>query len=468
MRKTLKYMLVSLAVPVALVVLLVVAVTAVTGVWYLSADMKQPDVRVDTLAWPVAAHDGYVESRGALLRQSDSGLWEAWVQGAPVERGVALGRVSRDLLYYQERVFVDQIRRIVPSDGYLRFLRYLLIGFNRHLGESVTEEFRKEIYGVSLSCTREFDAIGTPYERQLNYHAAHDIGHTMQEYMLVGCSSFAAWGGTSADSMLIVGRNFDFWVGDDFARNRVIALYAPDAGYRFASVTWPGMAGVLSGMNERGLTVTINAAKGTPPTASATPISLLAREILQYAATIDEAVAIAARRRTFVSESLLIGSAAEGCAAIIEKTPRLMALHSPAPGDEFIICTNHFQSPELADDKHNVENIASSDSPWRWRRLAELIPAETIDPVRAADILRDSLGVGGTPLPAHDPRRIAQPFAHHSVIFKPAELLMWVSTGMGHGGEYVCYDLGRIFASPTPPDFSTEIRTESLTIPAER
>lgn len=442
----------------------IVLLVAVTATWYFSADMKQPEVLVDTLDWPVTRHDGWTESRGNMLRRSDNGLWEVWLQGTPVERGVALGRMTEDLLYYQEKVFIDQIRRIIPSDGYLKFLRYLLVGFNRNLGENVPEEFREEIYGISLSCTHEFDAIGTPYERQLNYHAAHDIGHTMQEYMLVGCSSFAAWGKQSADSTLIVGRNFDFWVGDDFARNKVVAFYAPDKGHKFASITWPGMTGVLSGMNEKGLTVTINAAKGAPPTASAMPISLLAREILQYAATIDEAMAIAGRRQTFVSESLLIGSAADGRAAVIEKSPERTALYSP--DGNYLICTNHFQSADFAADKYNIENIATSDSPWRHRRMDELIVAYgTIDMRGTAAILRDSLGIGGEVLPPDDPRRINQPFAHHSVIFKPAELLMWVSTGMGHSGEYVCYDLKSIFDAP---DFRAELHTESLTIPAEK
>jgi hypothetical protein len=49
----------------------------------------------------------------------------------------------------------------------------------------VPEEFRDEIYGISLSCTHEYDFIGTPYERQLNYHSAHDLGHAMHDYMLV-------------------------------------------------------------------------------------------------------------------------------------------------------------------------------------------------------------------------------------------------------------------------------------------
>ncbi len=443
---------------------LIVALVATTAVWYFSADMRTPDAEVDLAAWPVTRHDGWTRTPGGKLRRSDTGLWEVWLTGTPLDRGVALGRMTDSLLYYQEKVFVDQIRRIVPSDGYLKFLRYLLVGFNRHLGKNVPEEFRREIFGISLSCTREFDAIGTPYERQLNYHAAHDIGHTFQEYMLVGCSSLAAWGPRSADGTLIVGRNFDFWVGDDFARNKVVAFYAPERGHRFASITWPGMTGVLSGMNERGLTVTINAAKGPPPTSSAMPISLLARQILQYASTIDEAMAIAAGHQTFVSESLLIGSAEDGRAAVIEKSPQHTALYSPDA--DHLVCTNHFQSPDFATDSYNTANIATSDSPWRHRRIEELISTTaTLSPDATAQILRDNLAPGGTPLPPGDPRSVNQPLAHHSVIFRPVEQLMWVSTGMGHGGDYVCYDLRKIFATP---DFSTELRTESLTIPAAR
>ena len=143
---------------------------------------------------------------------------------------------------YQEDVFIDQIREIIPSDKYLSFLRTFIIIFNRNLGEYIPLEYRNEIVALSEFCTDEYNMIGSPYERQLNYHAAHDIGHTMQQYMLVGCSSFATW-----DDELIVGRNFDFYVGDNFAKNKVITFATPTKGLRYVSIGWAAMVGVYPG-----------------------------------------------------------------------------------------------------------------------------------------------------------------------------------------------------------------------------
>ena len=464
-------------------VLLSLLVILITGICYLyfSADMRTPKHEPSIIMTKVSHADtttmvpaevlynDTLDLRyydGNFLRHSESGLWELFVKGDAFQRGEAIGKLSSDLLHYQEKVFVDQIREIVPSDSYLKFLRFFIVLFNRHLGENVLEEYRDEIYGISLSCTHEYDFIGTPYERQLNYHSAHDLGHAMQDYMLVGCSSFATWGTQSADSSLLIGRNFDFYVGDAFAENKQVAFYVPEQGYRFASVGWPGMIGVLSGMNETGLTVTINAAKSAVPTGSATPISILTREILQYAATIDEAFAIAKKRETFVSESILIGSAKDGKAAIIEKSPEKTVLFTGKEANR-LICTNHYQSEEFSKDERNMENIRTSDSPYRFARLTELINEDLpIDVSKAASILRDHKGLQNTDLGLANEMAINQFIAHHSVIFQPEKRLMWVSTSPWQCGKYVAYDLNKIFKDTI--DWQHEIYSSDLTIPEDK
>ena len=463
-------------------VLLSLLVILIAGICYLyfSADMRTPKHEPSIIMTKVSHADtttmvpaevlynDTLDLRyydGNFLRHSESGLWELFVKGDAFQRGEAIGKLSSDLLHYQEKVFVDQIREIVPSDSYLKFLRFFIVLFNRHLGENVLEEYRDEIYGISLSCTHEYDFIGTPYERQLNYHSAHDLGHAMQDYMLVGCSSFATWGTQSADSSLLIGRNFDFYVGDAFAENKQVAFYTPDQGYKFASVGWPGMIGVLSGMNETGLTVTINAAKSAVPTGSATPISILTREILQYASTIDEAFAIAKKRKTFVSESILIGSSKDGKAAIIEKSPEKTVLFKGKEADR-LICTNHYQSEEFSKDERNMENIRTSDSPYRFARLKELINENMpIDASKAASILRNHKGLQDADLGLANEMAINQFIAHHSVIFQPEKRLMWVSTSPWQCGKYVAYDLNKIFNDTI--NLQHEIYSSNLTISAD-
>jgi predicted choloylglycine hydrolase len=438
----------------------------IAGIWFLvaTADMRAPEYTALN-AYELEDQGAYKQYGPNFLRKSKSGLWEMYVEGDAFERGEAIGNLTEDLLYFQEKVFVDQIREIIPSDSYLKFLHFFITLFNRNLGENVIQEFREEIYAISLSCTHEYDMIGTPYERQLNYHAAHDLGHAMQDYMLVGCTSFATWGNKSADSSLIVGRNFDFYMGERFAQNKLVAFYNPANGYKFATVCWPGMTGVLSGMNEQGLTVTINASKSTVPTSSATPISLLTREILQYAKNIDEAYKIAQQRKTFVAESILIGSAHDRKAAIIEKSPEDIVLFSQ-DAEQQVICTNHYQSDFFANEKNNVENINTSDSPYRFQRMQELLAENyPIDEIKSVNILRNYKGLSNAELGLANEMAINQFIAHHSVVFKPEKRILWVSTSPWQSGKYVAYDLNKIFGDTL--NYANEIYTEELTIPED-
>ncbi|HOI27182.1 MAG TPA: C45 family autoproteolytic acyltransferase/hydrolase [Paludibacteraceae bacterium] len=420
---------------------------------------KMPAIANDT----VVKRQGYYSIGNNWIRESESGLFEVYVEGSDIERGVALGKMEKGLMYFQEKVFVDQINELIPSQTYVSFLKYFILYFNRNLSNYVPSEYKTEIYGEALECTHEFDYIGTPYERQLNYHAAHDIGHAMQDYMLVGCTAFAAWDDKSEDSTLIIGRNFDFYMGEEFARNKIVTFCRPEHGYKFAMVGWAGMIGVLSGMNEAGLTVTLNAAKSDMPTSSALPISLLARQILQYASTIEEAYAIADSSKTFVSESLLIGSAKDKRAAIIEKSTEKTALYKP--NAQSLVCANHYQSEAFAKDERNLENIQTSDSPYRLKRAEQLMEKNyPINYKKAVAILRDTRGLNDANIGLGNEKALNQLIGHHSVVFQPEKGIMWVSTSPWQLGKFVAYDLNKIFQSANP---SAEIYTRDLEVAAD-
>lgn len=446
--KLVKFILKAIA-SVFLVVFLAVIVFAIYV--YAIADIQPPTINNQTITNVSRTYinDSTFNIGQNRIQKNKFGLYEMYIQGNSFERGVLFGKLGKELVEYQEEAFTQEIQRMIPSSKYLKFLKYVVGFMNRNLSDYVIKEYQEEIYGISLSASEKYNWIGTNYSRQLNYHAAHDIGHALANMMLVGCTSFATWNAKSVDSQLIVGRNFDFYVGDNFAKNKIVAFYKPEKGIPFMSVTWGGFIGVVSGMNAQGLTVTINANKSSIPFGAATPVSLVAREILQYASTIQEAYAIAKKRKMFVSESFLISSAKDNKAVVIEKTPDDIDLYE-SPNNEQILCANHYQSKLLANQSLNQTQIKHSASLYRYQRLAELLlNVHQNTPAITAQILRDYKGKNNADIGLTNEKAINQFICHHSIIFEPKKKLVWVSTYPFQEGAYVCYDLNKIFSGNT-------------------
>ncbi len=400
------------------------------------------------------------------FRKSESGLYELYIEGAAFERGVYNGKLAKELIEKQEVAFVRELKKMIPSEKILNFLKYMTAWFNRNMDDYVPEEYLEEIYGVSTAASNEFSYIGSNYQRLLNYHAAHDIGHAVRNLAKVGCTSFSCNHAKSADGSLIIGRNFDFYVGDTFAEDKIITFCNPAKGYKFAEITWGGFIGTVSGINEQGLTLTLNAAKSEVPLSSANPISLIAREILQYAGTIEEAFAIAQKRRSFVSEALMVGSAKDDASAIIEIKPDSCALFLPKT--DIVIGPNHFQSDAFKNSPLTLENIRESSSMYRFKRMQELIDSyDTINYSIAAAILRNKKGLNNAEIGMGNEKNICQLISHHAIIFKPKELKFWVSTNPYQLGKFVCYDLDSVFANFPATDKNSELYIADLTIPAD-
>ena len=167
----------------------------------------------------------------------------------------------------------------------------------------------------------------------------------------------------------------------------------------------------------------------------------------------------------FVSESFLVGSAEDNKAVIIEKTPDSLEVYDPK--QDYIVCTNHFQSNGLGKSKDNIEQLSESASPYRYERMMELLNASGPNTIqKTVDILRDRKGLHGADIGMGNEKAVNQLIAHHSIVFEPQKRLVWVSTSPWQLGKFIAYDLNKVFAMHGMQE-NKEIYDSALTVPAD-
>ncbi len=372
------------------------------------------------------------------------GLLVVRLKGTPFEMGYASGTLLTKEMHTLENEFLTMIRGYVPEQWKIDVLHKYVIFHNRHLSDFVPLEYREQIHGVIRGCPDLHPELGDYYNRMLNYHAAHDVSYLMIDNPLVsraGCTSFGAWGGATEGGHLITGRNFDWEAAEVFSRDRVVILSEPDGGIPFVSLAWASMAGVVSGMNRAGVSVTINGAPSSLPSGTATPVAMVARDVLQKAHNLHEALAIIRAAKVFVSTLWLVGSRADGKFIVVEKTPERTNVREPE-GDT-IVSANHFQTSGLKDDARNMNYLAEATSTPRSTRLTELLTATRgkLDAARAAEILRDEKLPGGA-FAGHGHRATLNAgIATHATVMDLTEGIFWAASPPHQLGKFVAFDV---------------------------
>jgi len=182
----------------------------------------------------------------------------------------------------------------------------------------------------------------------------------------------------------LIGRNFDFEAGRHFDENKIVGLYRPEKGRAFISVCWPGMAGAVTGINEDLIYCSINGAHSEDRKNIGRPVSLVVRQVLQYAGNLQEAESIVREAPVFVSDSYLLADGKSAEAIVVEKSPKKVDVRRMA-GD-LILQANHFECPAFAADAGNLEYMREGSSVLKARAPRGDRSAAT----RAASIRRPS------------------------------------------------------------------------------
>jgi isopenicillin-N N-acyltransferase-like protein len=108
---------------------------------------------------------------------------------------------------------------------------------------------------------------------------------------LFHCSGFALTGKAVADGHIYHGRVLDYMRGIGLEQNAAVTVYQPDQGYAWVNCGYAGFVGSVTAMNIKGISIG-EMGGGGYGNWDGRPMAQLLREVMEHAATLDEAVSI--------------------------------------------------------------------------------------------------------------------------------------------------------------------------------
>jgi hypothetical protein len=180
----------------------------------------------------------------------------------------------------------------------------------------------------------------------------------------LGCSTIIIEKDRSTTGKPIFGRNFDWMPTKGITEHTLVVVYKGEGKRAFAAVTVSPIEGVISGMNDAGLCVTINEisikhSKDKPEfNWKGTPLLLTYRRVLEECSTVAEAEKLLRGMERTTTCCMTICDKNGG--AVFEITPKGLEVRTHENG--VCCCTNHFRTEKLCID----------DKCWRYAKLSPL------------------------------------------------------------------------------------------------
>lgn len=385
-----------------------------------------------------------IKETSAFFNKSEAGVHNVFLSGTAFERGQQFGYWTQDFLGLQEKALVDKLDEVIPFKAAQYALFLASMGWFHGLDDFYQKNWIEEMYGVSFYGSKENLYFATPFTRQLAYHGIHDMGQMMIDHGMVlgACTQLAV---PRSDGWLI-GRNFDFEAGRVFDEDKLLKWVYPAEGEAFVSVLFSGMVGVITGINQHGVYVAINAAGSDDFTRLGTPTSLIVTKALQESKNAKQAVEVLKKSKPLITDIFVVADRGDTL-YIVEKTPERVDVIEQK---KKTVVTNHLQSESFTNDKTNQKRMKTNTTLARFHR-GEALLSERVDwsPKEMANALRDKIQVNGRPAFLHR-NSIDAMIASHSVIFDSKKMQLYVSKGPSLSEAYIGYDLEKSFAGKKP------------------
>ena len=407
---------------------------------------------------------------GALLAYGQSSLGHAGssavlrLRGTPQELGAAHGRLLGSAVAAPSDALGSTIAHTVSGKGIFGRLTHdvRLRWRYRFLDDGIPGHQLVELAHL-LGGARASDQRGLDYESLVRQRAALDLGvpapwSSGAAFRAVARSlSFVSTlRGTSGDRLL-VGRTFALPGaadgGDAAAGHITVSFVAPRDVIAYASVGWPGLVGVVSGINAEGIAVMVHPVRtrDVELTRPAQPMALLARDVLENARTLDDAINILQHATPLGAAAFVVVDGNSRQWAVVERTPSRFGVRRNQPA----VVTDLLTGESFADDPENDRAARTRPSAMRAQRVQRLLGQRPAEPADLAAILRDRRSPAGVPLPLGHRGAIRDVGAVHTALFDASAMILWVADGPDAGAHLRAFDLRHELrgegARPVPP-----------------
>jgi len=226
----------------------------------------------------------------------------------------------------------------------------------------------------------------------------------------MGCSTIVVEPARSGTGQPLFGRNFDWLPTRGITDHTLVVVYKGKGKRTFAAVTVSPIIGVISGMNDAGLSLTINEIHLRQSRDHAEfnwkgiPLLMAFRRVLEECSTVAEAEKLLSSIPRTTTCCLTLSDKTRG--AVFEITPENLEVRNHENG--VCCCTNHFRTDKLC-----VEEKC-----WRYAKLAPL-QAKSSPKVTVSDLFKklDEVSQGRSTL--------------QCMVFEPAERVLHLAYGEG-------------------------------------
>lgn len=231
---------------------------------------------------------------------------------------------------------------------------------------------------------------------------------------------------------MIFGRNLDFFTGDSWIDRALVLVAEPGPGeIPFVSISSAGIPiEGITAFNSEGLAVAVHRNFSKAINRRGRQIISLTNEIAACARNIDDAVKIIGRRPTTSGWTIVLGSAAEKDAAIVETNAGGYEVIRPEAGRSILCYGNCYLSPRMQKEEYVPGHALMEHNHARLFRMRRLLKnnAGSIDAALMADMLGDHFDpLAGMERPLGN--TVSAIHNVTSAVMEPDKQRVWVALG---------------------------------------